>query len=190
MSDEIFVKHTPESAPAPAGAFLSGAQKQFGFIPEPMTRMAAAPALIDAFMKANQVFESSTAFTPVEREVIVMTIGLANNCHYCMAMHSAVMTRMEMPQPLIKALRAGKKLDDAKLEALAEFTRKVLEGRGQVADAATRSFLAAGYTTRHALETVLAVGVYAMTTYANRLTKAALDPAFQGFAWEPSEAGR
>jgi uncharacterized peroxidase-related enzyme len=178
MSDEIFVKHTPESAPVPAGAFLSGAQKQFGFIPEPMTRMAAAPALIEAFMKANQVFEASTAFSPLEREVIVMTISLANDCHYCMAMHSAVMTRMELPRPIIEALRAGEKLDDAKLEALADFTRRVLEGRGQVADAQVHAFLAAGYTTRHALETVLAAGVYALTTYANRLTKAALDPAF------------
>lgn len=187
---EIFVKHTPETAPEPAGAYLSGAQKQFGFIPDPMTRMASAPALIDAFMKANMVFEQSTAFTPIEREVLVMTIGLFNGCHYCMAMHSAIMTRMEAPQGLIKALRAGRKLEDPKLEALAEFTRRALEGRGQVADSAVRSFLSAGYTTRHALETVLAIGVYAMTTYANRLTNADLDPAFQAFSWEPSEAGR
>ena len=49
---------------------------------------------------------------------------------------------------------------------------------------------AAGYTTRSALDVVLAAGVYAITTYANRLTDAELDPAFEAFRWEPSEAGR
>ncbi len=189
MSRETFQKYTPENAPDGAGAYLSGAQQQFGFIPDPMSRMAASKSVIDGFMKANQVFEQ-TAFSPVEREVIVMTIGLFNGCHYCMSMHSAIMTRMEMPQPLIKALRAGKKLEDGKLDALAQFTRSVLENRGKASEASLKALLAAGYTTRSALDVVLAAGVYAITTYANRLTDAELDPAFEAFRWEPSEAGR
>lgn len=42
MSRDIFQKYTPENAPDGAGAYLSGAQQQFGFVPDPMSRMAAS----------------------------------------------------------------------------------------------------------------------------------------------------
>jgi len=190
MSKEIFAKYTPENAPDGAGVYLAGAQQQFGFIPDPMARMAASKSVIDGFMKANTIFEQNTDFSPLEREVLVMTVGRVNGCHYCMAMHSAIMTRMDAPPAVIKALRSGKKLDDAKLEALSQFTRSVLDNKGKASEATLRAFLAAGYTTRHALDVVLGAGVYAITTYANRLTDADLDPAFEAFRWEPSEASK
>ena len=190
MRQEIFAKHTPDDAPDGAGAYLAGAERQFGFVPDPMARMAASKAVIEGFLAASAAFERSTAFLPLEREVIAMTVGRINGCHYCVAMHSALLAGMDAPGPLVDALRSGAPIDDARLDALARFARDVVERRGQATDQAIEAFLAAGYTARHALDVVLGAGVYAITTYANRLTGAELDPAFEAFRWSPpAEAG-
>ena len=46
-----------------------------------------------------------------------------------------------------------------------------------VGDDALRALLAAGYTRQNALEVVLGIGTYTMSTLANRLTAAPLDDA-------------
>ncbi|HET9960165.1 MAG TPA: carboxymuconolactone decarboxylase family protein [Polyangiaceae bacterium] len=188
MSKSHFVSHTPATAPAEARDYLTGAQQQFGFIPEPLARMVEAPALVEAFFKINPIFEKSTAFSPLEREVMVMTIGAYNGCAYCVAMHTAFLKRMEAPEKLIEALREQRTLTDPKLDALAKFTRRVLEHRGNVGDGAMAEFERAGYTARHALEVVLGVATYVLTTYSNRMTKAPLDAPFESFRWQGAEA--
>ena len=44
------------------------------------------------------------------------------------------------------------------------------------------SFLAVGYTRQNALEVVLGIGTYTMSTLANRLTGAPLDDQLSAFA--------
>jgi hypothetical protein len=51
-----------------------------------------------------------------------------------------------------------------------------------------RSFLACGYTRQHALEVVLGIGTYTMSTLANRLTAAPLDDQLSAFAWHTDAA--
>jgi hypothetical protein len=68
-------------------------------------------------------------------------------------------------------------LAEPQLEALRLFTLEVLATTGAVTDAAMRDFLVAGYTARNALEVVLSLGTYTISTLANRMTKA---PARRG----------
>jgi len=55
-------------------------------------------------------------------------------------------------------------------------------------DDALRAFLASGYTRQNALEVVLGIGTYTMSTLANRLTGAPLDDQLSAFAWHPEAA--
>jgi len=48
----------------------------------------------------------------------------------------------------------------------------VLATTGEVPEAEIDQFLAAGYTRRNALEVVLGIGTYTMSTLANRLVRA------------------
>jgi alkylhydroperoxidase family enzyme len=57
-----------------------------------------------------------------------------------------------------------------------------------VGDDALRAFLASGYTRQNALEVVLGIGTYTMSTLANRLTGAPLDDQLSAFAWHPAAA--
>jgi alkylhydroperoxidase family enzyme len=61
-------------------------------------------------------------------------------------------------------------------------TLRVLDTAGDVGDDALRAFLAAGYTRQNALEVVLGIGTYTMSTPANRLTGAPLDGQLGAFA--------
>ena len=54
-------------------------------------------------------------------------------------------------------------------------------------DRALRDFLAAGYTTQNALEIVLGIGTYTMSTLANRLTGAPVDDQLAAYAWHPGD---
>lgn len=47
-----------------------------------------------------------------------------------------------------------------------------MDHRGAVGDEETRAFLGAGYTPQNALEVVLGVGAYTISTFANRLIDA------------------
>jgi len=55
-----------------------------------------------------------------------------------------------------------------------------------VPDADLATFTAAGFTTRQALEVVLGIGAYTLSTFANRLTRAPLDEPMTPFAWAPA----
>ncbi|MFC8618468.1 carboxymuconolactone decarboxylase family protein [Micromonospora purpureochromogenes] len=181
----VFTAHTPETAPAAARPTMAGVQRKLGHLPEAVARMAESPELLKGFLTANATFES-TDLDSVEREVVVLTVATRNECHVCVAMHTATLTRHGVDPALTAALRAGAPLADPRLEALRRFTVAVLDHRGAVPQGELDAFLAAGWRPRHALDVVLGVGTYTISTFANRLTGAPLDPPLAAYAWEPA----
>ncbi|MFC4535947.1 carboxymuconolactone decarboxylase family protein [Sphaerisporangium dianthi] len=188
MSPQLFPDLTPETAPSAARATIEGVHDKFGHVPTPVARMAASPELLQGFLTANTVFERTT-LPPLDREVVVMTIATRIGCRVTVAMHTAVLTRLGASPELVQALRArATVLPDPRLSALRRYTLAVMDHRGAVPEDDTRAFLDAGHTPRNALEVVLGVGVYTISTYANRLTGAPVDPPFQAHAWEDGAA--
>ena len=59
---------------------------------------------------------------------------------------------------------------------------QVLEGAGAVGDDAMEAFLGSGFTRANALEVVLGIGAYTMSTLANRMTAAPVDEQLAAFA--------
>jgi len=177
-----FADHTIESAPAGARRFMAATQDHLGYLPAAVARMAASPHLLDGFGRLTAIFEGST-LDPVAREVVVMTIATRNGCHVCVAMHTAALTALGADAQLVDALRSAAPLADERLDALRVFTLRLLDTAGEVGDEALRAFLASGYTRQNALEVVLGIGTYTMSTLANRLTGAPVDGPLRGFAW-------
>jgi AhpD family alkylhydroperoxidase len=184
---ELFAEHTIESAPPGARRSMTAARDRLGYLPAPVARMAASPELLDGFLRLSAIFENST-LSPLAREVVVMTIATRNGCHVCVAMHTGRLTALGADADLIGALRAFRPLTDPRLDAVRMFTLQVLDTAGDVPDAALHAFLAHGYTRQNALEVVLGIGTYTMSTLANRLTRAPLDDQLAGFAWQDREA--
>ena len=181
----MFVDHTAETAPPAARRILTSTESRLGYVPVAMARMAEAPQLLDGFLKLSGMFET-TSLDPLARETLIMTIARRNGCHVCVAMHTAKLTGLSAPPSVIAALRDGGPLDDARLEAVRRFTEDVMDAAGGVGEERVAEFLAHGYTRRHALEVVLGIGTYTLSTMANRLTEAPLDDSLRDYAWTPS----
>ena len=182
-----FPEYTTESAPAGSRRFMVATQDHLGYLPAATARWAASPHLLEGFAKLNAIFENGT-LDPVAREVVVMTIATRNGCHICVAMHTARLTALGAAPAVVAALRDALPLGDERLDAVRVFTLRVLDTAGDVGDDALRAFLASGYTGQNALEVVLGIGTYTMSTLANRLTGAPLDDQLSAFAWSPAAA--
>ena len=176
-----FPEQTLESAPAGSRRFMVATQNHLGYLPAATARWAASPHLLEGFGKLSAIFENGT-LDPVAREVVVMTIATRNGCHVCVAMHTARLTALAAQPDIVAALRGSEPLPDRRLDAIRAFTLRVMDTAGAVGDDALRAFLASGYTRQNALEVVLGIGTYTMSTLANRLTGAPLDDQLSAFA--------
>ncbi|MFD0021496.1 carboxymuconolactone decarboxylase family protein [Streptomyces sp. NPDC058382] len=181
MSASAFPDHSPESAPAAARATMTAVTRKQGYLPVGVARLASSPELLNGFLKVSALFESTT-LPPLAREVVIMTMATRNDCHLCVAMHTAKLDALDADAGLVAALRDGSPLCDEQLEAVRKFTLAVIETNGAVDDGTLQAFLAHGHTARNALEVVLGIGAYTMSTLANRMTEAPVDPQLAAFA--------
>jgi uncharacterized peroxidase-related enzyme len=178
-----FPQHTLESAPEAARAKLQAGKDRIGFVPNLYAHMAEAPTVLDAYFDLSAHFDK-TSFNPVERQVIMLAASAENGCEFCVAVHSMMARKMaKAPDAVVDALRARGTLPDPKLQALAAFTRAMVQERGWVTGAPLEAFLAAGYTPRQALEVVLGVTMKTLSNYANHLTGTTVNHEFADEAW-------
>jgi alkylhydroperoxidase family enzyme len=93
-----------------------------------------------------------------------------------------------VPDDVVAALRRGRQPDDARLAALAEFTRALVRERGFVLEhPAYKGFLDAGFRQEQALEVILGVTHKTLSNYANHLMQTPVDEAFASEQWSPAE---
>jgi uncharacterized peroxidase-related enzyme len=168
-----FVDYDLDSAPSAARAMLAESGRKFGMIPKPLARLSASPVALEATIAGLDAFERSS-LSPLEREVLAMTMGRLNGCHFCVALHRRLLKMIDAPQAVCEALEQGSALEAPRLEAVRVFTLALLQHQGDVSDEVWRQFLAAGFDRAAALEVVLGVATYTLTTFANRLTQAPL----------------
>ncbi|TVT40964.1 carboxymuconolactone decarboxylase family protein [Amycolatopsis rhizosphaerae] len=178
----MFTDHTLESAPAASRRFMQGTADHLGYLPAATRRWAASPHLLEGFGKLNVLFETTT-LDPLAREVVILTVATRNACHLCVAMHTAKLTKLGAAEELISALRERRPLADERLDAVRVLTLRILDTAGAVDDTALQAFFAHGYTRQHALEIVLGIGTYTMSTLANALVQAPVDEQLEPYAW-------
>ena len=178
-----FPLHNLDSAPAEARDKLAAAQKKMGFIPNIFAKMAEAPTTIDAYMQLDQLL-AQTTLSATEVETVLIATSVYNRCAFCVAAHSGRAKQAGMDEGDLEALRAGGKLPNARLNALAEFTRAVVHERGWVDDAAVQQFLDAGFSQQQALEVILGVTIKTLSNYTNHITAIPLNQELEPLAWK------
>ena len=169
-----FISYDLDTAPAASREVLAENQRKFGMIPSPLARLAVSPVALQAALAGLTAFEHSS-LAPLEREVLALAMAVKNGYHYCVALHRRLLERLDAPPGLSEALVQGRKLDAPKLEAVRVFTLALLDRTGDVSDDASQQFLTAGFDRAAALEIVVGIAAYTLTTFANRLTEAPLD---------------
>lgn len=168
---------------------LEKSLKEMGMIPNMYANMVNSPGVMETYAIGYDRFRKNSGFSPVEQEVVFVTISVLNGCEYCAAAHSFIADKMsKVPQEVTDAIRDGEEIPDAKLSALSEFTRVMFEKRGNPSQEETKAFLEAGYQEKQILEIVLALAVKTLSNYSNHIFQTPVDDAFSSRKWSKTES--
>lgn len=178
-----YVIHTADTAPDRARPSLEGLHHAFGFVPNVAGVMAGTPALLNAFFAAFGQFRGAGTFTPAERQVLLLSNAVANDCAWAVAFHSALALEDGVAPDAVEAIRRREPPADPRLAALSALTRTLIDKRGHLDEADTKAFTAAGFDVGQILEAVVGVAISTMTNHAANVARPPLEPAFRPHAW-------
>lgn len=178
-----FTLHDQESAPEESKALLQKSVDAYGMIPNLHAVMAEAPATLEGYQRLNDLF-TQTSLSAEEQTVVWQSINVEHGCHYCIPAHTAIAKNMKVSDDITDALRNETPLTDARLEALRDFTLKVVRQRGEVSESDVQTFLDAGFDRRQVLEVVLGVSQKVMSNYINAIASTPVDKPFKQFEWK------
>ncbi|MFM0324202.1 carboxymuconolactone decarboxylase family protein [Caballeronia glebae] len=176
---------TIESAPEASRPFLQKSLAANGFLPNLVATLANAPVALETYLTVGEI-NGRSGLTLAEREVVQITAAAIHGCGFCVAGHTAVaLKKAQLPEALVDEIRAQGTLSDARLDAVATFTRAVIATRGAVSDVVLAGFKDAGFSDANALEVILGVSLATLCNFANNLARNELNPQLEAFRWEP-----
>jgi uncharacterized peroxidase-related enzyme len=125
--------------------------------------MANSPHVLNMYLQMNQAL-SGISLSMVEVEAVQLAASNLAGCDYCQAAHTAIGKGHGMTDAQALGARKGHVEGDARMDALAKFTRAVVDTRGHVTDAQLSAFKAAGFDDQAVVEVV---GLVALATLTN-----------------------
>jgi uncharacterized peroxidase-related enzyme len=178
-----FTMQTPDTAPEKAKEQLKIVLDKFGFVPNQDRILAIAPSIYQAYNQSFDLFLGKSSLGLLEGQIVMMTTSYENNSPYCIAVHTWGMVMTKVPVDLIEALRTSKPINDARLEALRDFTKNLIAKRGHVDENELLKFSNAGYTQENVIEVIGGIAVKMISNFTNILAKTPLDDAMKPYEW-------
>ncbi|MDZ7720491.1 MAG: carboxymuconolactone decarboxylase family protein [Balneolaceae bacterium] len=174
-----FTIYTTENAPEESKPLLNAAKENFGFVPNLLGEFAEAPAVLEGYLKLNEIV-GKTSFSAEEQQLAILTVSIENECHYCSAIHSTILkNQLNVDREIVDAVRNGESVPHEKYNALVTFVRAVINKRGFVDDSEIEAFIDAGYTKQNVLEINLIAALKTISNYTNHIADTPLDEAFE-----------
>ncbi|MDQ7778024.1 MAG: carboxymuconolactone decarboxylase family protein [Paracoccus aminovorans] len=175
-----------EDAPDEARPRPETALQNNGFLPNLVRLLANAPVALETYQTVSGI-NARASLDLAAREAVQITAAATHGCGFCVAGHTAIAEKKARLEPaVIGALRDTAAVPDARLDAVARFTRAVIATRGAVDDAELAAFKAAGFDDQAALEVVLGVSLATLCNFANNLGQPALNPELAAYEWRPA----
>jgi uncharacterized peroxidase-related enzyme len=117
---------------------LLGVQEKSGFVPNVFLTLAYRPDEFRAFFAYHDaLMDRDSGLTKAEREMIVVATSSANQCHYCVIAHGAIL-RIRAKNPLIAdqiAINYRKADITARQKAMLDFAMKVSTEAHRISEA-------------------------------------------------------
>ena len=163
----------PKHAEGKASDLLNQVQNKLGMTPNIMRTMANSPAVLQAYLGFSEALGGGVLPAKL-REQIALTVAEANQCHYCLAAHSAIGRTVGLSDETILDSRNGFSTN-SKEEAALRFAVKLVENRGFVTDDDVTGLRNAGYSDGEIAETVANVTFNIFTNYFNHVADPEVD---------------
>ncbi|MCG8440996.1 MAG: carboxymuconolactone decarboxylase family protein [Caulobacterales bacterium] len=167
---------TKDTAPGDAKTLLDATAKRYGRIPNAHGAFANAPAMLKAYQQIFATFTEDTTLTPIQQNVVFLTVSVFNKCGYCIAAHTSLaINRGGMSEDQAAAIHVDEPLEDRSLETLRLTTQRLLTSSGVLSPKETAAFLEAGHTKAQLLEVIIGVACKIMSNYVNAAMQTPLD---------------
>jgi uncharacterized peroxidase-related enzyme len=152
---------------------IARVQEKSGFVPNVFLALARRPDEFRAFFAYHDaLMEKPGGLTKAEREMIVVATSAANQCHYCVVAHGAIL-RIRAKNPLIAdqvAINYRKADLTAKQKAMLDFALAVATRSQEVGDADFAALEAHGFPTEDVWDIMAIASFFALS---NRLANVA-----------------
>src|SRR5216117_4026158 len=141
MSDKPISRHpvpTLEDLPPDIRDRILAVQEKAGFIPNVSLTLAHRPDEFRAFFAYHDaLMDKDGGLTKAEREMIVVATSSANQCHYCVIAHGAILRiRAKNPQIADQISVNYRKADiTPRQRAMLDFAMKVSQAANEVSEA-------------------------------------------------------
>ncbi|NQZ75759.1 MAG: carboxymuconolactone decarboxylase family protein [Ekhidna sp.] len=153
-------------------AIFDNLQANLGFVPNLYATYAYSDtALADYLTLQNR----KTSLKAKEREVINLAVSQVNECAYCLAAHTALGKMNGFTDEQILEIRSGEASFDAKLDALAKFTRDITINRSKPSAEALSNLFAAGYTKENLIDINVVIGDKIISNFVHGSTQIPVD---------------
>ena len=138
-----------EDLPEDIRGRILAVQEKSGFVPNVFLALAHRPEEFRAFFAYHDaLMEKEGGLTKAEREMIVVATSGANNCHYCVVAHGAIL-RVRAKNPLIAdqvAINHRKADITPRQHAMLDFAMKVALDARNIADEDFEALRAHGFS--------------------------------------------
>lgn len=135
--------------PEDVRARILGVQEKSGFVPNVFLALAHRPPEFRAFFAYHDaLMEKAGPITKAEREMIVVATSGANQCHYCVVAHGAIL-RIRAKNPLLAdqvAVNYRKADLTPRQRAMLDFAMKVSQRSNEIGDADLEPLRALGFS--------------------------------------------
>lgn len=146
-------------------AILSDIHAAFGATPNMFKAVANSPAALRSLWGAFGALGAGVIPAKLGEQIAV-AVANRNACEYCLAAHTALGRKAGASGQEMASAQDGKS-EDPKTAAAIGFALKVVEGRGQIADADTAALRNAGFDDEAIVEILAHVALNLFTNYVN-----------------------
>jgi uncharacterized peroxidase-related enzyme len=156
---------TATTAPAASQPLLAQIHAAFGTTPAMFRAAANSPAALQAMWGFFGALGSGTLPAALT-EKLAVAVADRNGCDYCLAAHTALGRKAGASTDEMAAAQMGESAD-AKTATALRFALKLVDARGQVADADVGALRSAGFDDAQVVELVAHVALNLFTNYLN-----------------------
>lgn len=158
-----------------AAQIFAAIKRAVGMVPNAYVGIGSnSPHALEAALNLDAALKKGS-LSGREIEVVKLVVSDVADCDYCLAAHTMIGKMQGFNPATMSALRRGQATGDTKLDALASFTRSLVETRGAVSADVLGNVRDAGYTDAQIVDVMLAATSVTFTNLFNRVNGTPLD---------------
>ncbi|MFH5822948.1 carboxymuconolactone decarboxylase family protein [Georgenia sp. AZ-5] len=162
-----------ENTTGTAADLLGQVQRGMGAVPNMAKAMVNSPATLKGYLRLSAALGGGK-LDAITREKIALTVAQANECSYCLSVHTAKAPSVGISEDEVLAARRASS-GDPKTDAILKLAAAIVATRGAVTDEQVQAARAAGITPEEATEVVGNVALNTLTNFFNKAAQVDID---------------